>query len=86
MRTGKCLECGLDWESANHCPDYACWQTLAEHFEQILSRARNFMALHLKRAGERHRDDPMGCVCGGGQFCWLKSLCMEIRDDLDSIK
>lgn len=47
MRTGKCLECGLDWESASHCPDYACWQTLAEYFEGLLKQAEEVI-LELK--------------------------------------
>jgi hypothetical protein len=28
--SGRCLECAGDWDSAQHCPDYNCWKTLAE--------------------------------------------------------
>lgn len=53
--------------------------------QERVSKMRAAMERQYKRVGERHRDDPNGCVCGGGQFCWLKGLAYEMSDDLDAL-
>ncbi len=38
VRTGKCLDCGLDWNDVNHLPDYACWERRAAELTDELNK------------------------------------------------
>ena len=73
----------MEHENAILGVKYTCDMRVAE---AKMERMREKMARLLKRAGERHRDKPTGCCCGGGQFCCLYGFCNEMRDYLDEFQ
>lgn len=73
---------------ADRCP--IALESRIAHLESLTASAvakeaarwRSDVGRIYKRLGERHRDEPTGCACGGGQRCWLRGVCDEMQDIL----
>lgn len=66
-------------------PDGFCVMSLAElplSRDEILAamrRTREKIAVH-------HRDNPIGCACGGGQFCGLKGVIYDLDFEIERLE